>query len=134
MGYRVQNQEVKDILDTDVIDFSAFISAAEILIDKTLVASNVITDTTQLKEIERWLAAHLFSVKEPQVKNIKTGTTGAAFFTGGDSIVGGVSLGLQTTMYGRQVMMLDTSGELASLGMQEASVETLDAISKAVFP
>jgi hypothetical protein len=134
MGYRVQDQEVKDILDTTETTFGAFISAAEIIIDKTLVASGVITDTTQLKEIERWLAAHLFSIKEPEIKSVKTGQTTADFFTGGDAQANGTSLALQTTRYGRQVMMLDTSGELAQLGMREASCETIDAVSKAVFP
>jgi len=123
---RVSDAEVKAILDTDVSSFTAYITAANTLVTKLLSDTSKITDSTQLKEIERWLAAHFFkSSLELQEKTAETGETNATFFGGSNEIL------LHATLYGQQACVLDTTGTLSNLGKRIGSFKPILAISRA---
>lgn len=123
---RVTDAEVKEILDTHETNFTAFILAASVIVDSQLATPAIITNSEQLKEIERWLAAHFFTIKGKWKKSIKTGESEATYF-------GKADLGLDATSYGQQVKLLDTSGTLveSSTITRTASLITIEAISYA---
>jgi len=109
MANRVDPNEVKEILDTDLTDaaIEAFITAANLTVTKYLEDEDL--SDAQLKEIERWYTAHLIACtrqREVQKENV-----GQASVTYG----GRTDLGLDATMYGQQVKLLDTSGILSNI-------------------
>lgn len=106
----ITSQEVRAIIETDMLDLSPFIKAAELQGDRYL--STVDADT--LHEIKRWLAAHYIAVKEAQEKQDQ-------------KILKLLSnrYGLAATFYGQQAMTLDPSGALASFGKRAVEFETL---------
>ena len=123
---RVTDAEVGAILDTDVTSFTAFITAANKLVTILLSDTSKISDSTQLKEIERWLAAHFFKTSlELQKKTQEIGETKSTFFGGGNEIL------LKATLYGQQACVLDTTGTLANLGKRIGSFKPILAISRA---
>lgn len=121
---RVTDAEVAAILDTSVVSFTPFILAASILVDVNLATPAILTDTEQLKEIARWLAAHLFAIMERQARKEETGETLAEYY-------GKADMGLDFTPYGQQVKVLDTSGTLANLGKKKAGFTTILGIRHA---
>jgi hypothetical protein len=109
MAARVTATEVKEVLnDSTLLDAQVdpYILSATTLVDATLGTGT----TAILKEIERWLAAHMITItRERQAKS-----EGA----GGASIVYSENFGegLKATTYGQMVLTLDTTGLMASLG------------------
>ena len=63
--------------------------------------------TARLAEIERWLAAHFYAIRDPRVASEAAGPVSASY----QSQVG---LGLDLTHYGQQAKLLDTNGGLAA--------------------
>jgi len=129
MANRVTPAEVAEIYeyDTDITDpeINVFIVSANILTNKVNTEGEI-TDTTQLKEIERWLSAHLVCIRDPQAASEKAGPVG-------QKVQEKVDLGFNQTRYGQMALMIDTSGYLASLqkasedgGLKLASVNTID--------
>jgi hypothetical protein len=116
MTTRVNADEIKEILETELSDptIEAFIGAANLIVTQNLGSSGL--STALLKEIERWLSAHLIaSSRERQVKSEAAGLAKVDY----DSKVG---LGLDGTTYGQQVKLLDPTGLLTSIGKRNASV------------
>jgi len=114
MAVRVSDAEVKEIIDTSVTT-TAFISAANLVVTEKLGSSGLSEDL--LKEIERWLAAHLIaSSKDKQVESETIGDVSATY-------QGKTDMGLDSTFYGQQVKLLDTTGTMANLGKRKAKVE-----------
>jgi len=115
---RVKPSEVKQIIDTDLSNpnIDAFILSANITVTAILGTDTVIT-AAQLKEIERWLTAHLIaSSKERQAHTEKADDASITY--GGKT-----GKGLNSTTYGQQVMLLDTTGKMAaSVGKKRASI------------
>ncbi len=111
---RTTAAEVKQIngstLDDVIID--AYILSASTLIDATLG-----TGTTDiLKEIERWLTAHMIAVtRERQSKREGAGGAEIEYYEISGS-------GLHSTTYGQMVLSLDTTGAMAALSGKSASV------------
>ena len=65
---RVNDTEVKDIIPKAKLGLTAFIAAANLMVTK-LAASDCggsLTDD-ELKEIERWLAAHFAAIADPKL-------------------------------------------------------------------
>lgn len=62
----------------------------------------------RLELIERWLAAHLYTNRDPRVTDEKAGSVGAGYQSK-------VDLGFNTSHYGQTAMRLDTNGGLAKL-------------------
>lgn len=65
-------------------------------------------DSTRLELIERWLAAHLYTNRDPRATNEKAGSVGQTYQSQ-------VDLGFDTSHYGQTAMRLDTNGGLAAL-------------------
>ena len=118
MAFRVNADEVKEIIDTSLSDpvIEAFISAANPTVTE-LLGSITSLSAVQLKEIERWFTAHLIAcTRERQIDKETTGQAGATYS-------GQTEMGLDATMYGQQVKVLDTSGIMAQrIGKKLASV------------
>ena len=117
----VAPNDVKRILDTELgdDDIQAYISSANVLIDNTL------SDTpSSLKEvIVLWLTAHMIaSTREQQISEAGAGPARVKF-------QGKTGLGLDSTQYGQQVKVLDTSGKLASLGRVRAELFAIRSFS-----
>lgn len=108
MAARVTVDEVKEILDdTELTDpiITAFITSANVMVNNVL--GDGISDI--LKEIERWLTAHMISSTRERMA-LKEGAGGASItYTGvfGESLNG--------TPYGQMVLALDTTGAFAAL-------------------
>ena len=104
----VNPSDVKSIIPTKMKDedIEAFILGATELVNATLTGS----PTTPLrKEIIRWLTAHMIAgTREQQLVSAGAGSATATF-------QGVFGLGLDGTMYGQQVKLLDTPGKLAAL-------------------
>ncbi|MFP4526445.1 MAG: hypothetical protein ACLFNL_08645 [Bacteroidales bacterium] len=101
--------DIKLIIDTDMEDddISGYIDSASALIETWF--SGVSASTTMLKEVERWLTAHLIAMsKERQVK--EEGAGGAYVRYSG--IFG---TGLKTTSYGQTAIEIDSTNTLRSV-------------------
>lgn len=125
---RTDDTAVGNILDTSVSSFTAFITPANLIVTNVLATPGKITDTTLLKEIETWIAAHLFKMSlERQAKEEKTGEARANY-------MGKDGMQLNATTYGQTAISLDHTGTLANLGKRLARVDTILAISHAEEP
>ena len=107
MANRVSDSEVKDIIDTDIDDIAPFIRVANILVTAKLGGKGL--SDAHLTEIERWLAAHFVSMRDPRIISEKTGEASVTYY-------GKFGLGLDGSQYGQTVKMLDTTGTLVSMG------------------
>lgn len=114
MANRVEPNEVRDIITTSRTDLQPFIMAANLLITDILGSSDL--STAQLKEIERWLAAHFVSISDGgsgEVIEKEVGETRIKY-----AVVMGKNLG--NTRYGQQALFLDTTGLLSKVGKSRA--------------
>lgn len=109
MANRVDANEVKEIIDTALGEstIEAFITAANVIVTSLLGSSGL--GTAHLKEIERWLTAHLISCARD--RTVRTEQAGQASITYETQPLG---KGLDASLYGQQVKLLDTTGILAA--------------------
>jgi hypothetical protein len=102
---RTTELAVSGIIDIDVdIPLDPFIEAASHLVTK-LCAPHV-SDAAELELVERWLAAHIFTVRSP--RRVQEGVEGIT-----ETFQSKVDLGLDTSHYGQHAKFLDSSGQLA---------------------
>lgn len=111
MAHRVTDAEVKEIIETDLDDLTAFIEPANILVTDLLSAKGYSAD--RLKEIERWLSAHFTAMLENKARVVEEGV-GESRARYGENTRGVLGPGLSLTRYGQQALALDTSGTLMS--------------------
>jgi len=114
---RTTATKVKEIISTSLDDtiIDGYINGATLLIDNVLGTNTTLGDEL-LAEIERWLSAHMLaSTREQQLKAAKAGSASATF-------QGVTGKGLESTLYGQNVLMLDTTGAFASLGGKSVSI------------
>ena len=125
MANRVTVAEVEQIIQIDSsfvdADVTICINGANIIVTQVCVDSSL--TTPQLKEIERWLSAHLCAIRQKQVSRERADVVEQAFQHK-------LGLNFQVTMYGQQAMMLDTSGALSRLNDGKKTV----AIFKTINP
>lgn len=117
---RATAEQVIEVLTdyNDAASLSPFIQAATLLVDRIEAKDATVADGLLL-EIERWLAAHFYSVREQQVASERAGEVG-------ENKQYWVGYGFQTTMYGSQAIMLDPTGLLAELNSKaKASIGEL---------
>ena len=119
---RVTASEVKAIMNnctaTDAT-VGTFILASNKLVTEVFEDSEL--DAGMLKEIERYLTAHIISsTVERQTTEEKLGDA-AVIYTGkwGDK--------LSSTSYGQIAMMLDTEGLLAKMGKMSATITAIES-------
>jgi hypothetical protein len=119
---RVSESEVKEIINTSLTDseVTPFINAASNVV--TAKCSSAGYSDDELLEIERWLAAHLISIREPTRSAVSRKQIGEASESynllspvGNQSILGG-------TPYGQQVLLLDYEGCLVDLGKRRTMI------------
>ncbi len=112
---RVTEAEVLKIWnDSDPLptgSMGVFILGANLIVTNNLGSSTLSTAT--LKEIERWLSAHMASARTRQEDSIKISSAGAKF-------TGKYGMGLKNTQYGQMVEVLDSTGILVALGRPNA--------------
>jgi hypothetical protein len=120
MANRVTSAEVLAILtSTSFSDIDAFITAANLTVTDRLGDDENLSDD-QLKEIERWLAAHFVCVADPRLKSEGTDGATAAYEKGN------LGKSLEFTSYGQQVLLLDTSGKMSMTGKKQAALDAID--------
>lgn len=120
MAARVSEAEVEAIIEVDSsVDTDTFILAATTLVDAVLADDAYLT-TAQLKEVERWLAAHFIAMRQRQARSEGVGDANVVYQ------VGYLGRGLQYTPYGQQALILDTSGKLAAMGQKRATLTAVD--------
>lgn len=101
--------DVKVIIDTDLTDsqIEGFIDAANLLVEEELGDSDL--SASLLTEINKWLAAHLLSSRDQRVAKEAINDVSITY-------QGEYGLGLNSTSYGQQVLVLDSTGTLNNLG------------------
>jgi hypothetical protein len=116
---RVTSGEVQAILLENYDGSSSlvpFITAANLTVTQvsTTASSKSITlsDDT-LKEIERWLAAHLYVMSDQVLEREVVGRSGGSF-------QGKTGMNLDASKFGQMAKMLDPSGILATMGKGKA--------------
>ena len=115
---RVQTADVKKIIATELVDLSVFIQTATVQVDE--IAALGTLSAAVLKEIERWLAAHYAAMRVRQDVKVTMGDASHTY-------AGKTGMGLQSTRYGQQAVLLDTSGTLANAGRRQASMTYMGA-------
>lgn len=115
---RVTATEVKEIISTSLSDsiVETFIDAANTVVSE-IIGSDTTLSTTQKKEIERWLSAHLLAcAREQQPQSEKDGDASITY-------QGKTGMGLDSTYYGQTVKIIDTTGKLArSIGKKKVNI------------
>ncbi|MGH7961772.1 MAG: hypothetical protein ACRERD_08090 [Candidatus Binatia bacterium] len=108
---RVVSPEVLEIIEiaNPNVSLDPFIVAASLVVDRHLVSQNL--SISELKEIERWLAAHFTAARFPRKQS--DSVTGASV-----SFQGASGLGLDGTVYGQTAKQLDWTGTLAAVDQQ----------------
>ena len=122
MAALVTYDEVQLILEDEGSDLTesvinTFITGADAIINEVFASTTLAAAT--LKEIERWLTAHLI------VSTIKR--MGLKEAAGGASItyMGSFDKDLGSTPYGQMAKVLDTTGVLAALGGKEIKIKAI---------
>lgn len=108
---RVTEAEVREIIkdvSADYSDLTPFIAAATAMVDQRLDDSALGLSVALLKEIERWIAAHLVAVADPRRIEEKMGD-------GTDKFQAKLGNGLRVTHWGQTAIALDTSGTLKKI-------------------
>lgn len=114
---RVVPGEVEELVSNpDDIDLDVFIRGANLVVTQVLGDSGL--PTTLLKEIERWLAAHFFCIRDPRAQSEKIGSASITY-------QGKTGMGLEHTSFGQQVLILDTTGKMASQTLPRASFSVI---------
>ena len=98
---------VGGIIEVDAnITLTPFIEAANELVTECCSSSGY--TALRLAQIEKWLSAHLYTVRDPRAESEKAGSVSEKFQSK-------VDLGFDTSHYGQMAMRLDTEGGLAAL-------------------
>ena len=113
---RVTDAEVKEIIDTSLSDLSPFITVASQQVDR--IADLNLLGSDELKEIERWLAAHFVAIRDKRTAKDNVGDSSHTY-------EGKTGMGLDFTRYGQMAKLLDTTGTLAKIGMRKAALTYL---------
>jgi len=116
MANRVTGAEVKEIINTVLTgdEVTPFITAANAVV--TGKCANYYTEA-ELKEIERWFSAHLVSIRDPS----RSAVTEQGIDGGPKqrfALMPNYRIGLATTPYGSQVLLLDYGNKLSDLGLR----------------
>lgn len=120
---RTTSTAVSAIIETDVnIELSPFIEIASSILDDVCLASGY-TDA-KLELIERWLAAHFYTVRDPRAEQEKVSVLSTKYQSK-------VDIGLNSSHYGQTAMRLDTAGNLASL--EAATKDGTAGVKTSVF-
>lgn len=121
MASRVTEVEVRSIIETELTDLQvlSYITSANVLVNSMFGVG--VTDV--LKEIEKWLTAHLITItRDRQAIEEAAGTAKVKY----SDIFGE---GLRSTTYGQMVLTLDSSGLLLTLYGKRAMVYAIPSFN-----
>ena len=125
MAARVSTAEVKLIMDgctTDSATISAIIDAATLVID--IISTRATFGDDVLKEMEKYLAAHIIaSTVFRSTSDEKVGDASVKY-------TGQWGKRLESTPYGQVLLILDTTGTIASLGKSTASIYAIESFDE----
>lgn len=112
MAIRVTAGDVEQIFDTDLTtpQLDAFIASASALVDDQLTGQGL--SSAILAEIEKYLAAHFASARDPRESEAAAGGTRTKYQVH-------VGPGLSSTDYGARAIALDSTGTLAGIAAQK---------------
>lgn len=99
---RVTDEEVRKIINTNITDISAFITAANLLVTNKLGDSDLDDDT--LKQIELWISAHAVTIQDRSESLAEKEVDEAK-----EKYTGKFGMGLNSTKYGQMAIDLDTT-------------------------
>jgi hypothetical protein len=120
---RTTADAVKGIVEVDsdsVADLTPFIETASELVTELCEPAGY--DETRLELIERWLAAHFYTIRDNRRVSEAIGSVNEWYQYK-------LGLNLACSMYGQQAMMLDTKLTLAALSNAAQEVKSSAAIS-----
>jgi len=116
MAVRVNDAEVKEVIDTTLTSLTPFILVASQQVDRIGTVGTL--SAAVLKEIERWLAAHFVALRDKRTSKDNVGDSSHTY-------EGKTGMGLDFTRYGQMAKMLDTTGTLAKAGLKKAALTYL---------
>jgi hypothetical protein len=106
---RTDATEVGYIIEVDdSIDLTSFINVANNLVTQFCTGLDDDYTDDELKNIETWLTAHFYRMRDQNVIEERAGDISAKY-------QGKIDLGLNGSHYGQQAMLLDYRGGLAGL-------------------
>lgn len=110
---RCTGDEVKAIINTSLTatEVEPFITSANMVV--TGKCGSYYTES-ELTEIEKWLSAHLVSVRDPSRSAVIEQNAGGP--SQKLQLTAASPKGLETTPYGQQVLFMDYLGKMADLG------------------
>jgi len=104
---RTTSALVAGIIEVDVsITLTPFIEVANELVTEHCTSGSL--TAVRLAQIEKWLAAHFYTVRDMRAETEKAGSVS-------QKLQSKVDLGLATSHYGQHAMILDSTGGLAAL-------------------
>lgn len=115
-GIRASSNDVKAIITTsnsdendNFINLNAYIKTASLLVDK-IESKDSDGDMTDddLREVEKYLAAHFYTHRDRQYESLKNDVTSEKY-------QGKTDMYFESSLYGQTAKLLDTTGYLAGL-------------------
>ena len=106
-------QKVIDV-DTDIWD-DQFIDDASVIVDKVESNSGSAYSAAELEFMERYIAAHLYAIRDPQYVKEKTGRSSATYQRGSTT-----GVGLDSTQWGQTALSFDHNGDLGTISGSES--------------
>lgn len=119
MAYRVRGKDVAELVNTNISPeiIEKYIKTANIVIAETMTSASYSEDL--LTEMELYLAAHFLALRSPELRiQAQEGTTYMAK----------AGVGLQATIWGQQVVVLDKDG-LLSGGEGSVKLARIEALA-----
>jgi len=109
MAVRTTDELVEGIIDVDsAISLTPFIAAANMIVTKCCTELDDDYTAAQLLQIETWLSAHFYTVRDMRASEERAGPVSERFQSK-------VDLGFATSHYGQMAMTLDFYGGLSAL-------------------
>jgi hypothetical protein len=108
MAIRTHASKVREIIETDPdLNITPFIRAANIKIDWLVgMDTGSLIDAAMAAELEAWVAAHYYAVRDQQYQSKATGKANAQF-------QGQTAMVLMSTYWGQMACDMDPTGLLA---------------------
>lgn len=104
-----------------------FITAANLIVTRS-VATSTTPSAEELKEVERWLAAHLLAIADEDLRISSEGAEGLSV-----SYAQQIGKNLDGTVYGQQAMLMDPTG-LLKLQMEGKLGDGVKPVIKLISP